>query len=193
VDGGDQVQARLQHFQADDLHPGLLASLQTLLMEHNHYVQQYIQVKMCHLHVYTQHILPMCSYIASMNVGLTQYVHHTRLQACDIPNNEVNEYEIVFRENTVQRRRYNAPTAGEVAAFIPGTEDEDVRRREVRVTMRATTGNEGMTRIPVSHPAYDPLHFVLFHPNGEAGWHWDMKKVSIALQLPHNPCTAAAA
>ena len=128
-----------------------------------------------------------------MNVGLTQYVHHTRLQACDIPNNEVNEYEIVFRENTVQRRRYNAPTAGEVAAFIPGTEDEDVRRREVRVTMRATTGNEGMTRIHVSHPAYDPLHFVLFHPNGEAGWHWDMKKVSIALQLPHNPCTAGAA
>jgi hypothetical protein len=42
VDRGNQVQARLQHFQADDLHPELLASLQTLLMEHNHYVQQYI-------------------------------------------------------------------------------------------------------------------------------------------------------
>jgi hypothetical protein len=59
VDRGNQVQARLQHFQADDLHPELLASLQTLLMEHNHYVQQYIQV--CHLHVCTQHILPMRS------------------------------------------------------------------------------------------------------------------------------------
>jgi hypothetical protein len=56
VDRGNQVQARLQHFQADDLHPELLASLQTLLMEHNHYVQQYIQVKVCQLHVYPTYI-----------------------------------------------------------------------------------------------------------------------------------------
>ena len=59
VDGGDQVQARLQHFQADDLHPELLASLQTLLMEHNRYVQQYIQVTMCHLHA-CPHIYCLC-------------------------------------------------------------------------------------------------------------------------------------
>ena len=56
VDGGNQVQARLQHFHADDLHPELLASLQTLLMEHNHYVQQYIQVKKWHFHVYLKYI-----------------------------------------------------------------------------------------------------------------------------------------
>ena len=93
----------------------------------------------------------------------------------------------------MERRRYNAPTAGEIAAFMPGTEDEDLRGREVRVTMRATTANGGMARIPVSHPAYDPLHFVLFHPNGEAGWHWAMKKVSVALQVPHNPSTTATA
>ena len=72
-------------------------------------------------------------------------------------NNEFNEFEIVFRENTVQRRRYNAPAAGEIAAFMPGTEDEEVRGREVRVTMRAIAGNAGMRHIPVSHPAYDPL------------------------------------
>ena len=93
----------------------------------------------------------------------------------------------------MQRRRYNAPAAGEIAAFMPGTEDEEVRGREVRVTMRAIAGNAGMRHITVSHPAYDPLHFVLFYPNGEAGWHWDMKKVRFALQLLHNPYTAGIA
>ncbi len=34
--------------------------------------------------------------------------------------------------------------------------------------MRAR-GDE-LWRISDLHPAYDPLHFVLFHPHGELGW-----------------------
>ncbi len=29
---------------------------------------------------------------------------------------------------------------------------------------------DGLWRISDLHPAYDPLHFVLFHPHGEPGW-----------------------
>jgi len=29
----------------------------------------------------------------------------------------------------------------------------------------------GLWRISDAHCAYDPLHFVLFHPHGEPGWH----------------------
>ncbi len=35
--------------------------------------------------------------------------------------------------------------------------------------MRARGG--GLWRINDAHFAYDPLHFVLFHPHGELGWH----------------------
>jgi hypothetical protein len=31
------------------------------------------------------------------------------------------------------------------------------------------------------HPAYDPLHFVLFHPHGEPGWQPDMPHAVVAL------------
>jgi hypothetical protein len=39
--------------------------------------------------------------------------------------------------------------------------------RDIRV--RARGG--GLWRISDGHCAYDPLHFVLFHPHGEPGWH----------------------
>jgi len=39
--------------------------------------------------------------------------------------------------------------------------------RNIRV--RARGG--GLWRISDAHFAYDPLHFVLFHPHGKPGWH----------------------
>jgi hypothetical protein len=35
-------------------------------------------------------------------------------------------------------------------------------------------------RINDLHPAYDPLHFVLFHPHGEPGWQLDMPHAVVA-------------
>jgi hypothetical protein len=35
-------------------------------------------------------------------------------------------------------------------------------------------------RISDLHPAYDPLHFVLFHPHGEPGWQPDMPHAAVA-------------
>jgi len=39
--------------------------------------------------------------------------------------------------------------------------------RDIKVRARG----EGLWRISDAHCAYDPLHFVLFHPHGEPGWH----------------------
>ncbi len=39
----------------------------------------------------------------------------------------------------------------------------------------------GLWRISDLHPAYDPLHFVLFHPHGELGWQPGMPHATIAL------------
>jgi hypothetical protein len=42
-------------------------------------------------------------------------------QVCDIPPVELDDWEIVIKaDGSVDRRRYNAPTAGEVAAAMPG-------------------------------------------------------------------------
>ncbi len=39
--------------------------------------------------------------------------------------------------------------------------------RDIRVQVRGG----GLWRISDAHFAYDPLHFVLFHPHGEPDWH----------------------
>ncbi len=44
--------------------------------------------------------------------------------------------------------------------------------------MRARGG--GLWRISDLHPAYDPLHFVLFHPHGELGWQPGMPHAAVA-------------
>jgi len=38
----------------------------------------------------------------------------------------------------------------------------------------------GLWRISGLHPAYDPLHFVLFHPHGEPGWQPSMPHAAVA-------------
>ncbi len=40
--------------------------------------------------------------------------------------------------------------------------------------------DDRLWRISDLHPAYDPLHFVLFHPHGEPGWQLGMPHATIA-------------
>jgi hypothetical protein len=49
----------------------------------------------------------------------------------------------------------------------PDDDPEGNNPRDIRV--RARGG--GLWRISDAHFAYDPLHFVLFHPHGEPDWH----------------------
>ncbi len=55
-------------------------------------------------------------------------------------------------------------------------DDKRVTGRDIRV--RARDG--GLWRISDLHPAYDLLHFVLFHPHGEPGWQLGMPHVVVA-------------
>jgi len=49
----------------------------------------------------------------------------------------------------------------------PDGDPEGSNLRDIKV--RARGG--GLWRISDAHYAYDPLHFVLFHPHGKLGWH----------------------
>ena len=67
------------------------------------------------------------------------------------------------------KRRYNLPTADEVAAIIPGSgENEDVdEHRDIILRLR----QGGLKRISQIHPLYAPLHYVVLFPRAEQGWH----------------------
>jgi len=59
----------------------------------------------------------------------------------------------------------------------PDGDPESSNPRDIRV--RARGG--GLWRISDAHCAYDPLHFVLFHPHGEPGWHPNIIGATLAI------------
>ncbi|GJE95688.1 ATP-dependent DNA helicase [Phanerochaete sordida] len=69
------------------------------------------------------------------------------------------------------RRRYNLPTADEVAVIIPDAASWDADHRDIVLRDRA----DGLMHISEAHPAYAPLHYVLLFPYGEHGWHWQLR------------------
>ena len=64
-------------------------------------------------------------------------------------------------------RRYNRPTASEVAIIMPGTGEEQVDRRDI--ILQARSGR--FKRISELHSAYCALRYPLLFPNGQQGWY----------------------
>ena len=65
-------------------------------------------------------------------------------------------------------RRYNAPTAPEIAVIMPGDGyTEGVATRDI--VLHARTG--GLKRITETNCAYDSLHYVLLFRSRDNGWH----------------------
>ena len=80
-------------------------------------------------------------------------------------------------------RRYNAPTADEVAVVLPG--DNAIRGdyRDIILHLRPQYYDGNYLRlqhINEGHPAYAPLYYVLLFPHGEPGWYQGMR-------IPNNP------
>ena len=70
----------------------------------------------------------------------------------------------------VDHRRYNRPTASEVAIIMPGTSEEQVNKRDI--VLQARSGQ--LKRISELNSAYCPLRYPLLFLNGQQGWHPDM-------------------
>ena len=81
---------------------------------------------------------------------------------------------IIRADGVPDPRRYNAPTAPEVAVIMPGDGySEGVASRDI--VLHARTG--GLQRITECNCAYDSLHYVLLFPSGDNGWQ---------LKIPHS-------
>jgi hypothetical protein len=59
----------------------------------------------------------------------------------------------------------------------PNGDPEGSNPRDIRVRARG----RGLWRISDAHYAYDPLHFVMFHPHGEPGWHSNITGATLAV------------
>jgi hypothetical protein len=80
-----------------------------------------------------------------------------------------SELKMVIRETpSNDSRRYNAQSASEIAAILPGSgSSESSSGRDIVLHTR----NGSLQRINDLNGAYDPLHYILFFPNGDAGFH----------------------
>ena len=80
-------------------------------------------------------------------------------------------------------RRHNLPTMDEIAAFVPGDGSQDVRAH-CYIVLCLQGG--GLCHISNLHPSYLPLHYVLFFPHGEEGWHLDILLQEVCHGHPHH-------
>jgi len=83
-------------------------------------------------------------------------------------------------------RRYNRPTASEIAVIMVGTGNEPNSGRDIVLQPR----RYGLQRIRETHSSYNPLRYPLLFPFGEQGWHINMR--ILIPYVSHLITTAAA-
>ena len=76
-------------------------------------------------------------------------------------------------ESGADMRRENLPTADEVSMILP-EEYGTAGFRDIVLAQRlnGVVPHRGFSIINPNHASYLPLHYVLFFPRGELGWHW---------------------
>lgn len=72
------------------------------------------------------------------------------------------------------QRRYNLPTADEVAVIIPGDGEQATDGRDIILRNHQNS----LQRVSDGHSAYDCLRYSLLFPYGEHGWHYDIRLLS---------------
>jgi hypothetical protein len=72
----------------------------------------------------------------------------------------------IVTDPSTDQRRYNVPSANEIAIVLPGDGTHAVQPRDIVLQNR--TG--GLQFMHDHHPDYAPLHYVLLFPYGTTGW-----------------------
>ena len=79
-------------------------------------------------------------------------------------------------ESGSDKRRCNLPTSNEVAMII-GDEYAESGFRDIILASRGNNNEPHFSTINGNHASYMPLHYVLFFPKGESGYHWGLQLV----------------
>ncbi|CAF1272967.1 unnamed protein product [Didymodactylos carnosus] len=71
------------------------------------------------------------------------------------------------------QRRYNLPTANEVAAVFVGEDSEVLAYRHIAIHPRG----QHLQTISILHPHCDPMIYPLLFPRRDEGWHPELEKI----------------
>ena len=95
------------------------------------------------------------------------YIQRFRQVRDIIQTNGTNNISMLIHgDRTRDPRRYNTPTAADVAAIMIG-DGHDLNPSNRDILLRLRDGD--LQRISELHPSYDPLHYVLLFPKGDDG------------------------
>ena len=82
--------------------------------------------------------------------------------------------ELIMEQGSDQRRT-NLPTSDEIGLIVPD-EYEGRSFRDIVLAQRREDGSiPYLQSVHHANPAYLPLHYVLFYPSGQPGWHWSLR------------------
>ncbi|KAH9835234.1 uncharacterized protein C8Q71DRAFT_676050, partial [Rhodofomes roseus] len=73
-------------------------------------------------------------------------------------------------DNERDQRRYNLPTADEIAVLLPTQQPEGADRRDIILRKR----DGPLQHVSECHPAYACLQYTLLFPHGEHGWTFNL-------------------
>ena len=100
---------------------------------------------------------------------INPYVNIFRQAGNLLKQNPLLDLKLIITNNrTKDSRRYNTPSASEVAAIMIG-DGQETENQNRDIILQPHEG--GIQRISEIHRAYIPLHYVLMFPRGEDGWH----------------------
>ena len=86
---------------------------------------------------------------------------------------ESENLKLVLKQDTYKDlRRYNLPTASEIAVIIPNYSSDLPTNRDIVLFKRSSNNPDAhdITHIKETKQYYDPLHYVLIFPYADVGW-----------------------
>jgi hypothetical protein len=93
---------------------------------------------------------------------------HARERLLDNPQDPMHLRISTIQAPSSDHRRYNRPTANEVAVILPGA-DGTIQSGPRDIIIEYRSGY--LRRISELHSAYLPLRYPILFPYGEQGWH----------------------
>ena len=132
-----------------------------------------------------EHIVNQLSQLIAAHNAFYRFYHSAR-ESLDVSNSEQEQSEMNLERRAIinancqliiqegaDRRRENLPTVPEFAVVLPDVTQPD--RREIILFERNSAGrlSDRFQYIHRGHPAYLPLHYVLFYPFGNPGYNWN--------------------
>ena len=102
-----------------------------------------------------------------------------------VDNNNLNVKEIRFQlhdtknpKDNKHRGCYNLPSCTEISILLPKEIPPNANRMMICDYRYSSNGKHGLKFFPDYHRAYDPMGYPLFFPQGDDGWHLDLKSLN---------------